>query len=75
MKRAAFLKSKRENIKVSKEENGRHPNATILLGDLSPDEGAKVIAIENDGVLLGFGPNYTNHSKVSLSDCELLWGV
>jgi len=58
-----------------KEENGRHPNATILLGDLSPDEGAKVISIENDGIILGFGPNYNNKSKVSFSDCELLWGV
>lgn len=58
-----------------KEEKTRHANAIILLGDLSPDESAKVISIENDGIVLGFGPNYTNKSKVSFLDCETLWGV
>lgn len=79
MKRAAFLKSKRENIKVSKEENDRHPNATILLGDISPDGNCKVSAIKNDGITLAFGLGdqyyYSNMSEVSFSDCELLWGV
>lgn len=60
-------------------ENDRHPNATILLGDISPDGSCKVIAIKNDGVTLGFGSGdqhyYTNMSEVSFSDCEALWGV
>lgn len=57
------------------ETSDKHPNMTIGVGDLSPDEGAKVIFIKNDGVVLGFGPNYTNNSKVSFADCEVLWGV
>ena len=53
----------------------RHSNLTIGISDLSHDEKTKVLSIDNDGVLLGFGPNYTNKSKVSFSDCELLWGL
>ena len=55
--------------------NERHENAVILVGDLSPDEKAKVISICNDGVTLGFGSNYTNVSKVSFLDCEAIWSV
>lgn len=56
-------------------ENKRHLNLTIGIGDTSSNDQARVINIENDGVVLGFGPNYTNVTKVSFSDCELLWEV
>jgi thiamine monophosphate synthase len=48
---------------------------TIAIGAISPDQKAKLISIENDGVYVGFGKDYTNVCKLNFSDCETLWGV
>ena len=60
---------------MSSEE--RHSNLTIGIGDISPDGNCKVLAIKNDGVTIGVGPqhHYSNMSEISFSDCELLWGL
>lgn len=58
-----------------KEEQSRHPNASILAGDLTQDEKARVVSINNSSVSMGFGPNYNNIQKLSFSDCEKLFNL
>lgn len=55
--------------------DNRHTNATILIGDLSPDGTAKLLDIQNDHAVLGFGTNFSSTTAVSFSDCEILFGV
>ena len=58
-----------------KEEQTRHPNASILAGDLTPNEQAKVVSINNSTVSVGFGPNHRNITELNFADCEKLFNL
>ena len=56
-------------------ESIRHADASILAGDLTPNEQAKVISINNSTVSVGFGPNHRNVTELSFVDCEKLFSL
>lgn len=59
----------------TKVESIRHADAVILVGDLTPNEQARVVSINNSSVSMGFGPNYNNVQRLSFSDCEKLFNL